>query len=99
MAKALHDYTALLPEIPVPNAAPSVPGTSTPDAMRVGIFWATVGGIQVLAQQLGKLAREPARVFLTGGDGPALAAALGIEVEIWPEMTLEGLLLAAEGLP
>src|SRR5262249_23797237 len=75
MARALHDYTALLPEIATPMSAPALPGTTTPDAMSAGIYWATAGGIRSLCQQLGRLAGEGGRprIFLTGGDAPALA--------------------------
>jgi hypothetical protein len=36
---------------------------------------------------------------LTGGDAALLAAGLESSVHVWPEMTLEGIRLAAENLP
>jgi type III pantothenate kinase len=98
MAQALHNYTALLPQIDVGQAAPAVPGRSTPAAMEAGIYWAVLGGIRTLCAELTRQAGK-AMVFLTGGNGPALQAALGLDVVAWPEMTLEGIRLTAESLP
>lgn len=112
MAKALHDYTALLPLIDVTDSAP-LPGRSTPAAMNAGIFWAVAGGIRTLVQQLVTQA-EPALdaahhvdVFLTGGDTALLASTLQRLLTphpAWrflprPNMTLEGIRLTAESLP
>jgi type III pantothenate kinase len=96
MAEALHQYTALLPLVDVPRRPPTVPGTSTPAAVEAGIYWAAAGGAAALARAYRTFAGPEPVVFLTGGDGPALAPALGVEP--WPEMTLEGLRLAAEAL-
>jgi type III pantothenate kinase len=96
MAEALHDYTSLLPRIEVPHTAPAVPGTSTTTAMQAGVFWSVVGGIRALLREYEVACHEP-DVFLTGGDAPLLAPALGLEC--WPEMTLEGIRLTSESLP
>ena len=99
MAQALHDHTALLPLISTPRAAPPAPGTSTPAAMELGVYWSVAGGVlAVLDAYRRHFDAEPA-VFLTGGDGPALVGALGPTATHWPEMTLEGIRLAAEALP
>ena len=98
MVQALHDHTALLPLIPAPQTAPPAPGTSTPAAMELGVYWSAVGGVlAVLAAYRRHFDAEPA-VFLTGGDGPALVGPLGPGVTHWPEMTLEGIRLTAEAL-
>jgi type III pantothenate kinase len=97
MAKALHDHTALLPLIPVPENPPAVPGTNTPAAMELGIFWAVAGGIVGLLGEYRSLCRSEIDVFLTGGDGSRLHAVLP-EAQHWPEMTLEGIRLSAEAL-
>lgn len=96
MAEALHDYTSLLPRIEVPQTLPSVPGTSTTAAMQAGVFWAVVGGIRALLREYEAKWEKP-DIFLTGGDAPLLAPAL--DLKCWPEMTLEGIRLAAESLP
>jgi hypothetical protein len=38
-------------------------------------------------------------IFLTGGDAKYLAGAMDSEVQLWPEMTLEGIRISAEALP
>jgi type III pantothenate kinase len=98
MAQALHDYTALLPLLPPPDKQPVVPGTDTPAAMELGIFWAAAGGIAALLREYRSLYRSTIEVFLTGGDGWRLHSALP-EAQFWPEMTLEGIRLSAEALP
>jgi type III pantothenate kinase len=105
MAKALHEYTAALPLLTikaVPSLAnPILPGTSTVTAMEAGIFWAVAGGIKALLRQLISRAKASRHcvIFLTGGDAHYLAGVMDPTVQIWPEMTLEGIRLAAEVLP
>jgi type III pantothenate kinase len=97
MAKALHDYTALLPLLPPSDKPPAVPGTTTPAAMELGLFWAVAGGIAALLREYRSLCRSEIEVFLTGGDGPRLESVIP-EAQPWPEMTLEGIRLSAEAL-
>jgi type III pantothenate kinase len=99
MARSLHDYTALLPEIDVPRQPPSLPGTNTVAAMEAGVFWTAVGGIKALCDQYATRGPAPPDVFLTGGDGAILYPALGAGVQLWSAMTLEGIRLAAEAMP
>jgi type III pantothenate kinase len=99
MAQALHDYTALLPLVELRYPPPPLPGTSTVMAVEAGVFWAAVGAIQALTTQLTARASGAARVFLTGGDGPLLAKALNRDIDLWPNMTLEGIRIAAETTP
>lgn len=96
MARALHDHTALLPVIETPTGALAMPGTTTPDAMAAGVFWAVIGGIQSLTEQLSARSHKVPRVFLTGGDAAVLHASLTPSFVVWPTMTLEGLRLTAE---
>jgi type III pantothenate kinase len=98
MALALHEHTALLPLVEVSQPRPEVPATSTPAAMVAGVYWAAVGGIRALAQEMAAGTATP-QLFLTGGDAALLAPALaGPDLCLWPTMTLEGLRLAAESL-
>jgi type III pantothenate kinase len=103
MAQALHAYTAQLPQIGVPPPPnPTLPGTNTRSAIEVGVFWAVAGGIRALIRQFvgHKLSgRRDYEVFLTGGDAALLATVLETSIYLWPEMTLEGIRLAAEALP
>lgn len=98
MAAALHEHTALLPQIAVPRQPPQLPGTSTIAAMEAGIFWAVAGGVCALIEQYAAAAATTPQLFLTGGDGPVLQAVLPA-AELWPTMTLEGIRLSAEALP
>jgi type III pantothenate kinase len=99
MANALHDYTALLPLVELHYPPPPLPGTSTITAMQAGVFWAAAGGIQALITQLNAQASTAAKVFLTGGDGPLIAQAMNHDIDLWPNMTLEGIRIAAETMP
>jgi type III pantothenate kinase len=96
MARALHDYTALLPLVKVEQSMPSLSGTSTVAAIEAGVFWAAAGGIQALVGRFAAGVKAPAEVFLTGGDGPLLAKALNQDIHLWPNMTLEGIRITAE---
>jgi type III pantothenate kinase len=108
MARALHDYTALLPEITVGPPAPPLPGRSTVPAMQAGVFWAVLGGVEMIARRLGRL-ESPPHVYLTGGDAEWIVEALGdnsdpqwldgFEKTLWPEQTLEGIRISTEALP
>jgi type III pantothenate kinase len=99
MALALHEHTALLPLIDVPQKLPALPGTSTRDAMAAGVAWAAAGGVRMVVERYLLQSFVPPHIFLTGGDGPLLQAALGTSVELWPDLTLEGIRLTAESLP
>jgi type III pantothenate kinase len=107
MSQSLHDYTALLPLVAPPTQYPTVPATSTVTAIQAGIFHAVLGGILSLIQEL---THHPNRktvphVFLTGGDQIPLVWPLKARLpdelflDVWPDMTLEGVRLAAEALP
>lgn len=96
MAKALHDYTDLLPLVEI-TELPAALGTSTPAALRSGVFHAAAGGIAMLIGMLSAQSSVQPDVFLTGGDAELLQpAAAGQDSLLWPNMTLEGVRLAAE---
>jgi type III pantothenate kinase len=99
MAEALHSYTALLPLIEIRSADPPLPGTDTKSAMEAGIFWTLVGGIQFMIDRFAELEQTEPCVFMTGGDSPRLSPFIGRAHKVWPEMTLEGIRLAAEVMP
>ncbi len=88
-AKGLHQYTALLPLLPVQDLGgpdPVAPGRNTRDAIRNGLFWGQVGAIRELIRQI--CLQQGHRVpdiestndeidtpwlVLTGGGGPVLS--------------------------
>lgn len=98
MAKALHDYTALLPPVEV-RAAAFPPGSSTTSAIQVGVFHAVLGGVEALTTALERAAPRPVELYLAGGDAPLLAPHLSCPAVLWPQMTLEGLRAAALEMP
>lgn len=97
MARALHHFTALLPEVTITLPVPLLPGRSTVPALQAGIHAAVVGGIQECLAAYGTT-----RVFLTGGQAELLAPALGRalpRLEVWPSLTLAGIASLPEGVP
>lgn len=99
MALALHSYTAQLPVVEVCNPEPALPGRNTHAAIEAGIFWSVAGGVQSMLERLGQDSGNAPLIFVTGGDGPAIAPCIGRPNQIWPAMTLEGIRLAAEQTP
>lgn len=97
MAKALHEYTALLPLIETPRDVPPLPGTATVPAMEAGVYWAVAGGATAILGRYQAQSASPIEVFLTGGDGPLLHPVFP-DALLWPAMTLEGLRCTAETL-
>ncbi len=96
-ARALHEFTDMLPLIEVSEAPPAL-GTCTEEAMRSGLFWGAVGAVRELVSQLIREHGE-AQVFLTGGGAPPYAAVLAADdqhpAQYVPQLTLSGIALAA----
>lgn len=80
MARALHEHTALLPEVE-PARMRSPLGRHTRDAIRAGISYSAEGLIRTA------LARLKGRVFGTGGDAPLYKDLFDVMV---PDLALEG---------
>ncbi len=53
-ARALHDYTDLLPQIPMSELGvpPAALGTATIPALRSGLYWGAVGAMRELIARL-----------------------------------------------
>ena len=106
MARALHEHTALLPEIAVGPPAPALPGRSTVPAMQAGVFWGVLGGIDMIARRLRQAGSRVPHVYMTGGDAEWIVEALDendklpwmddFAKTLWPEQTLVGVMLSAE---
>jgi type III pantothenate kinase len=94
-ARALHEFTYWLPLLEV-TAAAAVLGRSTPDAMRSGLFWGSVGAVRELVDRLAALFDIEPVVFVTGGDGSLIAPMLGRRVELSPDLTLRGIWAATQ---
>jgi type III pantothenate kinase len=99
MARALHEHTALLPPIDPfeGSVVPELPGTTTIAAMKAGVFWAVAGGARALVERYAEGAGQPPDVWVKGGDGFRVAAAVG--GTFTPDLALLGLRLTAESLP
>jgi type III pantothenate kinase len=87
--QALASGTAALPQLPVPPELPADPWPqTTASAMAAGVL----RGLAAVIDQAWREARaeDPAcRLWLTGGDAPALATLLGVEAS--PQLALEAL--------
>lgn len=96
-ARALHEFTDLLPEIKMCELTTPPPplGTSTVPAMRSGLFWGAVGAIRQLIELLGDQVTGDPEIFLSGGAGLAVAELVGRSVRHVPHLTLAGIALAA----
>jgi type III pantothenate kinase len=96
-ARALHDYTDLLPLIDTEDFSDPPPalGQDTESAMQSGLFWGAVGAIRQLIDELARPAGSPPQIFLTGGAGAAVAPLLAADARHVPHLTLAGIVLAA----
>jgi type III pantothenate kinase len=95
-ARALHEFTDLLPLVPLGelSAPPPALGTSTVTAIRSGLYWGAVGAVRELAERLSAGIDPQPELFLTGGAGPHLGKALSNPVRILPHLVLSGIALA-----
>jgi type III pantothenate kinase len=102
-ARALHEFTDLLPSIDMAELAESPPalGRNTVAAMRSGLFWGAVGAVRQLVEQLagdagrrGTAGEVEVEVFVTGGAGPVVAQLMGKKSQYVRHLTLAGIALA-----
>jgi type III pantothenate kinase len=98
-ARALDDFTDLLPRSPLDqlSSPPPALGTSTLAAIHSGLYWGAVGGIRELIGKLGEsISGEYAKpeVFLTGGAAPSVAQQLDPTARYVEHLVLSGIALA-----
>lgn len=93
-ARALHEFTDLLPQIEMAelHEPPPALGTATVAAIHSGLFWGAVGAVRQLVEQMAD--GGGTEVFLTGGAGPAVARLMGTAARFVPHLTLAGIALA-----
>jgi type III pantothenate kinase len=99
-ARALHQYTALLPFVTVDemcNESHEPLGTSTREALRSGLLWGQVGAIRELVKLLSARWSATPLVLLTGGGAPLAAPELP-EARWEPCLSLQGLAVVVEHL-
>lgn len=99
-ARALHQYTALLPHISNDEMVRKLPGSvgkNTRDALRSGLFWGQFGGIkEIVRLHQESLSDEPLLV-VTGGAGRLIAPRLPNAVHE-PFLALQGLVIVGQQL-
>ncbi len=103
-AQSLHDYTALLPLIPVDDLRqeePVILGTNTTDAIRSGLFWGQLGAVKELVHQHQEQSLLNSKqiaplILLSGGGSALLAPHLEGLVRFEPLLSLQGLALVGQ---
>jgi type III pantothenate kinase len=100
-ARALHQYTALLPLIDVPallaeSVAPL--GRNTREAIGSGLWFGQIGAIRELMYLLERSVEGSIQIFVTGGNGSRLAPALRSDARFEPDLALHGLAHVAQSL-
>lgn len=96
-ARALHEFTDLLPLLDMQTLAEPPPplGTNTVQAIEAGIYWGAIGGVRQLVELLGRRFPAPPEVFLTGGAAPAVAPLVADQARYEPHLVLAGIALTA----
>ena len=102
-AHALAERTDALPLV-LPVKTSEVPppiGNETEPAIQSGLYWAAVGAVRVLVEQIALSQTKPPTVCLTGGVHVPLDENLtrltGLEVRCVPHLVLAGIALVASG--
>jgi type III pantothenate kinase len=97
-ARALHDFTDLLPLVPMRelNDPPEAIGTSTVSAMRSGLYWGAVGAMRELLAQISKGLKPEPEVYLTGGAAPHVAKVLAPRAQHVPHLILGAIARVAQ---
>jgi type III pantothenate kinase len=96
-ARALHEYTSVLPLVPMPLSGESLPeviGKNTEAAIISGICWGHVGAVNGLIAAMSVEADsrvQPPLILLTGGAGPWLANSIQPAARHCPHLALQGL--------
>ncbi|MCA9025876.1 MAG: type III pantothenate kinase [Planctomycetaceae bacterium] len=104
-ARALHQYTALLPELDWQQLLvhePDVVGRHTEAAIASGLYWGLRGSVRELVDQMGRELGEQAEsplVVLTGGAARVWTHNLPDRWIYEPHLTLKGIAVAAMNVP
>lgn len=94
----LHGLASETPHLPGLEAGPAVPliAGSTAQALRAGVLGQVRGGVERLVQGVLQELGGEGRVVATGGEAEWVASELELFDSMVPELTLEGLAIAAE---
>lgn len=96
-AKALDQFTDLLPHIPLEELNEPTPplGKDTIGAIHSGLFWGAVGTMRELVARLSAPLDAPPEVFITGGAAPAVAKLVDPAATHVEHLVLSGIVLAS----
>jgi type III pantothenate kinase len=96
-AKALDQFTDLLPHMPLEelNAPTPALGTNTLDAIHSGLFWGAVGTMREIVARLSEPLDTKPEVFITGGAAPAVAKLVDQSAKHVEHLVLSGIVLAS----
>ena len=92
-SKALHHYTALLPQIFI-SKPKNVIGKNTEEAINSGIYWGTIGMVSQLIKMIRDELECQPTVIATGGNANMLAQEVPLITTVLPYLTLEGIKIA-----
>jgi type III pantothenate kinase len=95
-ARALHEFTDMLPLVDELDAPPPPVGKATVEAMRSGLFWGVIGAVRELIARYSESLDVPPCVFVGGGGSRVVAGLLGPDVIHEPDLALTGIALAAQ---
>lgn len=93
-ARTLSAGTHLLPMVRTDTSTPPMVGCDTVSAIRAGVFWMTVSGLDGMLARLQTELAGPCDLFGTGGSFPELLDHLGHNVRHEPGLVLSGLAMA-----
>ena len=97
-AEALYQVADLLPLIePVEQRPPAI-GNNTEGAIHSGLYWGAVGVVRELVHQIRQALGNDCHIFVTGGGAAMLAQHLD-GAEVYPDLVLSGIVLAARQMP
>lgn len=90
MRSALHSGTAQLPDIPMDSAVPEGAGTTTRDAIAVGVDAGVIGAVQAVRKHILAGITPPVTTYVTGGDALFFLERLEVVEAVPPHFTLKG---------
>lgn len=96
LRRALHDYTAQLPLVPLGQAAPDAPGTTTAEQMLLGINAGAAGTVKELIAVMRRSTDGDLKIVGTGGDAEFFIRNLPEIEYAGDNFTLYGILKAWE---
>jgi len=88
--KALHDFTANLPSIPVSEPT-SLIGDTTKDSILSGVFNGTLAEIEQMIKSFKKELKEELLVVVCGGQAQLFESKINGRIFVLPELVLVGL--------